>query len=128
METTRHKVDLRYTQRELLALFDTAEREDVEKGGRYDKRGGAINVWSHHWANAATRHDSETIGTFYVQSDLRNLYVHFEPYARIVTVILLASCLVAFLLATRLQREISEPVLELVGTAKKISQTHGCRA
>src|SRR6266704_2157775 len=66
METTRHKVDLRYTQRELLALFDTAEREDVEQGGRYDKRGGAITVWSHHWANAATRHDSETIGTFYV--------------------------------------------------------------
>ncbi len=66
MKTTRHQVNLRYARQELLALFDLAEREDVEKGGRYDKRGGAINVWSHHWAHEATRHDSETIGTFYV--------------------------------------------------------------
>ncbi len=66
MNTTRHKVNLRYTRQELLALFDTAEREDMEQGGRYDKRGGAINVWSHSWINNATRHDSETIGTFYV--------------------------------------------------------------
>ncbi len=66
MQTTRHTVNLRYTRQELLALFDLAEREDVEKGGKYDKRGGAINIWSHSWINDATRHDSETIGTFYV--------------------------------------------------------------
>lgn len=66
MDTTRHKVSLSYTRQELLAFFDRASREDVETGGRYDKRGGAINVWSHSWINEATRHDSETIGTFYV--------------------------------------------------------------
>lgn len=66
IKTTRHQVDLRYTRQKLDALFDLAEREDVEQGGRYDKRSGAINVWSHSWINEATRHDSETIGTFYV--------------------------------------------------------------
>ena len=66
MRTTTHTVDLRYEKEELLALFDLASREDVETGGRYDRRGGAINVWSHAWINEATRHDSETIGTFYV--------------------------------------------------------------
>ena len=66
MDTTRHKVDLSYTHEELLALFDAASREDVESGGRYDRRFGAINVWSHSWINEATRHDSATIGSFYV--------------------------------------------------------------
>ena len=47
MQTTTHTVSLRYTRQELLTLFATAEREDVDKGGRYDQRGGAINVWSH---------------------------------------------------------------------------------
>ena len=58
METTRHNVSLSYTREELLALFATASREDVEAGGCYDRRSGAINVWSHSWINEATRHDS----------------------------------------------------------------------
>src|SRR3989442_8344736 len=66
VNTRMHKVDLRYERREFVALFDPAEKEDVDKGGRYDKRGGAIIIWSHHWANTATKHDSEPIGTFYV--------------------------------------------------------------
>ena len=66
MDTTRHPVSLSYTHQELLALFDTASREDVDTGGRYDRRFGALNVWSHRWINEATRHDSATIGSFSV--------------------------------------------------------------
>src|SRR5437763_700020 len=66
MKTTMHTVDLRYTHDELLALFDAAERRDVEHGGRYDRRGATLIVWSHPWTSAATRYDSDTIGTFYV--------------------------------------------------------------
>jgi hypothetical protein len=66
MDTTMHTVDLRYTHQELMALCDVASREDVDAGGRYDCRGGAINVWSHPWTNEASRYDSETIGTLYV--------------------------------------------------------------
>lgn len=47
-----HTVDLRYERRELMALFATARREDVEHGGRYTHGGGAINVWSHHCIEA----------------------------------------------------------------------------
>jgi hypothetical protein len=39
----------------------------VEKAGCYDARSAAVNVWSHHWSNPATRAESETIGTFYFQ-------------------------------------------------------------
>ena len=66
MKTTRHLVDLHYSHRQLQALFTIAQQYDVENGGRYDARSAAINVWSHSWINHATRHDSETIGTFYV--------------------------------------------------------------
>jgi hypothetical protein len=66
MRTTRHAVDFPYSRQELEALFRYAHDHDVEQGDRYDARSAAINVWSHHWLNAATREESEIIGTFYV--------------------------------------------------------------
>src|SRR5262245_7747593 len=66
MHTTTHTVDLPYEKEELLMLFDRASKEDVDEGGRYDRRGGAINVWSHPWTNDTLREASETLGTFYV--------------------------------------------------------------
>jgi hypothetical protein len=72
MLTTRHPVDFAYTLQELQALFRYANEHDVERGGRYDARSAAINVWSHHWQHPATREASETIGT---------LYFHGEPLA-----------------------------------------------
>ena len=65
MMTCRHPVDFPYTHAEIEAVFAFAHAHDVEKGGRYDARSAAINVWSHHWVHPATHHDSETIGTFY---------------------------------------------------------------
>ncbi len=65
-ETASYPVHLRYARHELHALFDVADAEDVEKGGRYDARGGAIHVWSHHWRHPATRAESEMLGSLYV--------------------------------------------------------------
>ena len=42
-----------------------AIKEDVEKGGHYDARTRAINCWTHHWLNRATRQESEIFGTFH---------------------------------------------------------------
>jgi hypothetical protein len=47
------------------ALFRYAHAHDVDRGGHYDARSAAINVWSHHWLHPATQAESETIGTFY---------------------------------------------------------------
>ena len=47
MNSTVYRVELSYTRRELLALFDFAPQADVERGGRYDARSGALIVWSH---------------------------------------------------------------------------------
>jgi hypothetical protein len=66
MLTTRHPVDFAYTRQELQTLFQYAHDHDVEKGGRYDARSAAINIWSHHWQHQATWEESEPIGSFYV--------------------------------------------------------------
>jgi hypothetical protein len=65
MLTTRHPVDFPYTRQELETLFAYARAHDVERGGRYDARSAAVNVWSHHWQHPATREESEIIGSFY---------------------------------------------------------------
>ena len=65
MNTTRHRVDLRYRSDDLRALFAAARRDDVEVGGRYDVRSASIQVWTHHWRHEATRAESDRMGTFY---------------------------------------------------------------
>jgi hypothetical protein len=66
MLTTRHPIEFPYTRQELNALFQLANQEDMEKGGRYDARSAAINIWSHHWLHPATKEESEIVGSFYV--------------------------------------------------------------
>lgn len=65
MNSTTHRVDFVYTRQELEALFRYAHENDVEKGGHYDARSAAVNLWSHGWQHPATREEPETIGTFY---------------------------------------------------------------
>jgi two-component system sensor histidine kinase/response regulator len=63
----------------------------------------------------------ERVGTIYLQSDLGALYARVGRFAEIVLIVMLASFVTAFLLASRLQRVISEPVLELARTALAVS-------
>jgi hypothetical protein len=58
------------TRQELDALFRYAHEHDVERGGHYDARSAAVNLWSHHWLHLATRTELEIIGTFYFRWDL----------------------------------------------------------
>ena len=65
--------------------------------------------------------DGEPIGSIAIVSDLGEFYGRLWRYASIGAVVMLASSLVGLLLARRLQRMISEPVLHLVETAQAIS-------
>jgi two-component system sensor histidine kinase/response regulator len=67
------------------------------------------------------RLDGEEIGTIYLKSDLGELYARGKGFAEIVLVVILASSITAFFLASRLQRVISEPILELARTASAVS-------
>ncbi len=64
----------------------------------------------------------EEVGTIYLRSDLGELYARVGRFGEIVLIVMLGSFLTAFLLASRLQRVISEPVLELGRTASAVSQ------
>ncbi len=64
------------------------------------------------------------VGTVYIRSELRWLSDRLVNDLRIVAIILLFSWLVALLLASRLQRLISGPILDLVESARTVSETH----
>jgi len=63
----------------------------------------------------------ETIGTLYIASDLTELAERRTSYALIFAQVLLASSLVAYLVASRLQRVISDPILSLAATATRVA-------
>ncbi len=63
----------------------------------------------------------DTVGTIYLNSDLEELYDRARHFLEILIVVGLASLGTAYLLATRLQRVISEPILELAHTAFTVS-------
>ncbi len=72
----------------------------------------------------------QAIGSIYLESDLRALDEWLANSASVGLAVLAFSGLVAFLLGTRLQRHISDPVVHLVQTAKAVTllKDYGIRA
>lgn len=62
------------------------------------------------------------LGTVYLKSDLGAIYESIRLYALIAGMILLLAGPTTYLIAVRLQREISGPILALADTAKAVSQ------
>jgi PAS domain S-box-containing protein len=67
------------------------------------------------------RLDGEVIGSIYVKSDLGALHARTARFYGIVFIVILLSLAVSFILATRLQRLLSEPIGELASTAHEVS-------
>jgi signal transduction histidine kinase len=65
--------------------------------------------------------DDEMIGTVYIQSDLQEMQFRLQRYTGIVAGVMLASFCVAFVLSSKLQRVISEPILQLTKIARVVS-------
>ncbi len=65
--------------------------------------------------------DGQVIGTVYVESDLEEMHSLIKRYAEIALFSILASLILAFLIASKLERVISEPILHLAVTAKVVS-------
>jgi signal transduction histidine kinase/CheY-like chemotaxis protein len=66
--------------------------------------------------------DGEKVGSIYIQSSLVEMYSRLRQNVTTVAIVLLIASLVALFVSTRLQRVISEPVLELSATARVVSQ------
>src|SRR5688572_24632153 len=65
--------------------------------------------------------ESRQLGTLYLKSDLGAMYERLRLYGLIVALVVSLSFLLAYLLSTILQKNISTPVLALAETAKVIS-------
>jgi len=65
--------------------------------------------------------DGKTIGTVHIESDLDELQARLRRYVTIVMGVTAAASLVALLLLSPLQGIISRPILEMVATARRIS-------
>ena len=74
--------------------------------------------------------EGENLGLVYLESDLEELATRRNRYLAVVAAVIAASLGLASLLASRMQRLVSQPILELVGTATIISRDkdYGLRA
>ncbi len=63
----------------------------------------------------------EVVGTIFVASDLKAISSRLLRYVGIVGLVLLASLLVALALSSRLQRLVSDPILQLAGVARSVA-------
>ncbi|HEX7679930.1 MAG TPA: CHASE sensor domain-containing protein, partial [Thermoanaerobaculia bacterium] len=66
--------------------------------------------------------DHQRLGTLYIASDTRDRNVRIKQYGQIAAVIIFFSLCAALILAARLQRGISEPIVALAGVAAVISR------
>jgi len=64
----------------------------------------------------------DTIGTIYIESDLQPLYARLREYGEATCVTAFVALLLALLIAPRLQRPISGPVIQLVRITESISK------
>jgi two-component system, sensor histidine kinase and response regulator len=84
-------------------------------------RSEAIFGWDHLASFHPIILDDQTIGTLYLESDLEAMYSRLRRYALSLLFVMLVSSFVAFLLSSRLQHVVADPISDLVQTTKLIS-------
>jgi PAS domain S-box-containing protein len=82
----------------------------------YEFRGGHLFV-----LQPVVREDS-LLGHLYLESDLRYFYQRVKIYFAIAALIMFGSVIVALVLANRLQKRISDPIVALADTARIVSE------
>lgn len=68
--------------------------------------------------------DNRRLGTLYLQLDQRALYMQLRLYSLIALTMTAVAFLIAYLLSRSLQRQISEPILNLAHTASTVAAQH----
>lgn len=65
--------------------------------------------------------DKARIGTIFIQADQEEMYSHFELYAILVAIVLALALYVSFLLSSKLQAMVSDPIVRLTDTANQVA-------
>ncbi|MBL8178186.1 MAG: response regulator [Bryobacterales bacterium] len=66
--------------------------------------------------------ENRTLGWIYLRANLKEVFSRLQGYAAMLAVVFLVSLSVALLLAVRLQRIISQPILHLESVAREVSE------
>jgi hypothetical protein len=75
-------------------------------------------------ATARVREGSRTLGTLFVRSDMRAIYQRLLSYALLAALVTAFAMFAAWVITRRLQREFSDPILDLAATARMVSDRH----
>lgn len=67
-------------------------------------------------------HQGKRLGTLYLVADISIMYARFTLYFIVGALILLISFLVALILSKKLQKTLSQPIMDLASTAHRISE------
>jgi PAS domain S-box-containing protein len=86
------------------------------------KRDGAVFTLGNLVVQMPVTLDRERIGTLTLRADLKTLYKRLERSLIVIVGILVAASAAAYLLSARLQRIISQPVLDLAGIARSVAE------
>ncbi|HEX6398484.1 MAG TPA: CHASE sensor domain-containing protein, partial [Steroidobacteraceae bacterium] len=76
---------------------------------------------------APVRENERVLGTLYVRSDMSAIYERLTAYAVVAVLVIGLALLAAWIIARRLQRQLSTPILALAATARQVSDAHDYR-
>ena len=109
--------------RQLFATYlrDPASAKHITEAGWGDTDEGSRLQADRLLSSRSILFDRKTIGTVVIVSDLSELTTSMTRGVTIVGTVLLASLLIAFAISSRLQRDISQPILHLAETARRVS-------
>jgi two-component sensor histidine kinase len=103
--------------------FATYFRDGAKAGVTYPSiENGHAFIGKFLFLSRPIRLNDKPIGAIYLQCDLKAMDERLQRYAGMVALVMLASASAAFLLASKLQPMISNPILHLVETAKTVSE------
>ena len=112
-----------YTSEEhLLAEYKRQGMESIELPAAPQRNGHEFADQHLHLYHELFVNDDK-VGTIYLQSDMNRLRDRLRQYVLIAVGILFVSTGIVYLLASRLQRVISDPILDLAHTARQVSET-----
>jgi signal transduction histidine kinase/CheY-like chemotaxis protein len=98
---------------------DSLPRMPVPRGYRFE--GGELIGMTE------VREDQQLLGTLFVRSDMRVIYERLGLFAAVAALVIALTLLVAWAVARRLQKQLSESILSLAATAEVISKQHDYR-
>jgi signal transduction histidine kinase/DNA-binding response OmpR family regulator len=112
--------------------FAEFRREDVPQGAAVLTRGGEGVTFGpdHAIARRTIMLDGERVGVLVIEADLSGLKRRMNSHIAVAAAVLVAALIVVLLLSTRLQRIISQPILQLADTTRRVSsrQDYAIRA